>query len=212
MARPATASDLPAGDFAAWLRDVRAARASGGGTDVPCGSCTGCCTSSYFIHIGPDEADTLARIPRQLLFPAPGLPPGHVVLGYDERGHCPMLVDGACSIYEHRPRTCRQYDCRVFPAAGIETAGGDDKDAINRQIRRWRFTYPHEDDRIAYHAARAAAAFLREHADAVPDGVVPSNPTQLAVLAIDVHELFLRERRASERDLVAAITDLASKQ
>lgn len=212
MARPATDSDLPAGDFGAWLRGVRAARAAGGGTDVPCGSCTGCCTSGYFIHIGPDETDTLARIPRPLLFPAPGLPPGHVVLGYDERGHCPMLVDGACSIYEDRPRSCRQYDCRVFPAAGIDTAGGDEKAAINRHVARWRFTYPREDHRDAHDAVRAATAFLRRHADAFPDGVVPSNPTQLAVLAIAVHELFLPERRATERDLVAAITDLASKQ
>ena len=30
-------------------------------------------------------------------------------MGYDERGHCPMLVDGDCSIYDHRPRTCRMY-------------------------------------------------------------------------------------------------------
>ncbi len=68
------------------------------GSEVPCGSCTACCTSSQFVHIGPDETDTLARIPAALLFPAPRQPPGHVLLGYDERGHCPMLVDGRCSI------------------------------------------------------------------------------------------------------------------
>ena len=209
MASPATAEDLPAGDFASWLRDVLDARA-GGGTDVPCGGCTGCCTSSYFIHIGPDESETLRRIPRRLLFPAPGLPPGHVVLGYDERGHCPMLVDGACSIYVHRPRTCRQYDCRVFPAAGIDDPGGADKDAITRQIRRWRFDYPTQHDRDAHAAVRAAAAFLHSHADAFPAGIVPSNPTQLAVLAIDVHALFLGMRRASDRETIAAITRLAS--
>src|SRR5438552_2615582 len=91
-------------------------------SDVPCAGCTACCTSSQFVHIGPDETDALAHIPAELLFPAPQRPPGHVVLGYDERGHCPMLVDGRCSIYEHRPQTCRIYDCRVFTAAGIELA------------------------------------------------------------------------------------------
>ncbi|HET7720760.1 MAG TPA: YkgJ family cysteine cluster protein, partial [Acidimicrobiales bacterium] len=101
---------LPAGRFSTWLVRI--------GVDVPCGTCTACCTSSQFVHIGPDERDTLSRIPKALLFPAPGQPKGHVVMGYDERGHCPMFVDGACSIYEHRPRTCRTYDCRVFPAAG----------------------------------------------------------------------------------------------
>ncbi len=75
-----------------------------GGTDVPCGTCTACCTSSQFVHIEPDETDTLAHIPADVLFPAPLAPRGHVLLGYDERGHCPMLVDNACSIYEHRPR------------------------------------------------------------------------------------------------------------
>ena len=42
--------------------------------DVPCGDCTRCCTSSQFIHIAPDEVETLAHIPVELLFPAPRLP------------------------------------------------------------------------------------------------------------------------------------------
>jgi hypothetical protein len=37
----------------------------------------------------------LARIPAELLFPAPRLPPGHVVLGYDERGHADLLPPDA---------------------------------------------------------------------------------------------------------------------
>ena len=53
------------------------------------------------------------------------MPKGNMLLGYDENGHCPMLIDDKCSIYEHRPITCRSYDCRIFPAAGI-VAGDDD--------------------------------------------------------------------------------------
>jgi Fe-S-cluster containining protein len=174
--------DLDAGDFGTWLTGVQAALDGGPPTDVPCGSCTACCTSSQFVHVGPDETDTLAHIPPELLFPAPGLPRGHVLLGYDEHGRCPMLGDSGCSIYEHRPRTCRTYDCRVFPAAGV--APDADKPLVVRRAGQWRFTHAAED-RARHDAVRSAAAFLRTHR------LGPSNPTQLAVLAVEVHELFL---------------------
>ncbi|HUS62357.1 MAG TPA: hypothetical protein VMY34_09180, partial [Acidimicrobiales bacterium] len=82
---------------------------------------------------------------------------GNVVMGYDERGRCPMLVDSGCSIYEHRPRTCRTYDCRVFPAAGVEPEEAT-KSLILRQSRRWRFSFPTELDRAQHDEVRAAAA------------------------------------------------------
>lgn len=203
--------DLPAGEFASWLRRTRGAQLKERTADVPCGACTACCTSSYFIHIGPGESETLHRIPTELLFPAPGLPAGHVLMGYDEHGRCPMLVDGKCSIYDARPQTCRSYDCRVFPAAGIE-AGGAEKDLINQRIRRWRFSYPTDGDRDAQRAVRAAATFLREHADGFPDGFVPSNPAQLAILAIKVYEVFVDDASTSDasptvRDVVEAVIE-----
>jgi Fe-S-cluster containining protein len=168
--------DLAAGDFSAWLVGMRAAIRGEQGSDVPCGSCTACCTSSQFIHVEPDETDTLAYIPAELLFPAPGLPRGHVVMGYDERGHCPMLVANECSIYEHRPRTCRTYDCRIFAAAGL--SDDDEGEAlIAQQARRWRFGYPTARDRAEHEAVRATAARLRERDDA--------SATRIAVLAIE---------------------------
>src|SRR5437868_3481590 len=97
---------LAAGDFSSWVRGMLGALRGEHGSDVPCGACTACCTSSQFVHVEPDETDTLSRIPAELLFPAPRLPRGHMLMGYDERGHCPMLIEGKCSIYEHRPRTC----------------------------------------------------------------------------------------------------------
>jgi Fe-S-cluster containining protein len=181
---------LAAGDFSSWLKGVEPAIRGEGGSDVPCGGCTACCTSSQFVHIGPDEVETLARTPAELLFPAPGAPPGHVLLGYDERGHCPMLVDDRCSIYEHRPRTCRSYDCRVFPAAGLEPEG-DDKRAISRRVRQWRFGFPTPADQAEHDAVGAAATFLGRHRGAWPEAPIPGNATQLAVLAIEVHGSFL---------------------
>jgi Fe-S-cluster containining protein len=188
--------DLPAGEFSSWLGRTRRAQIEEHGADVPCGACTACCKSSYFIHIGPEESQTLGRIPKKLLFKAPGLPEGNVLLGYDEKGHCPMLVDDKCSIYEHRPQTCRAYDCRVFTAAGIE-AGDSKKQRINQRIRRWKFSYPAPGDSNEHSAVQAAAMFLQERADCFPDGVVPNNPTQLAVLAIKVYDAFVAYPDAS---------------
>ena len=71
-----------------------------------------------------------------------------------------MLIDDKCSIYEHRPRTCRTYDCRIFPAAGLEIDDAD-KTQIADRARRWRFSYPTDADRQQHDAVRAAATSLQ---------------------------------------------------
>ena len=152
-------NDLDAGEFGVWLEQTRGALKRERDADVPCDGCTACCTSSQFVHIEPDETDTVAHIPSELLFPAPRLPLGHFVLGYDERGHCPMLVDGACSIYDHRPRTCRTYDCRVFAAAGLEP-DDDRKVEITARVRRWRFSYASPADEQRHEHLRDVTAAL----------------------------------------------------
>jgi uncharacterized protein len=198
--------DLPAGGFSDWLRSTRSAHATDAGADVLCGECTACCTSSYFVHIGPQETETLARIPSDLLFAAPGLPEGTMLLGYDENGHCPMLIEAKCSIYEYRPLTCRMYDCRVFAAAGIAA----DRTLITQRARRWKFSYPTKGDRKRHAAARAAARFLRERAECFPGGAVPDNPAQVAVLAIKVFDVFLKNDDASgQTGRVSSDTEIA---
>jgi uncharacterized protein len=191
---------LEAGDFSAWLTEMQGAIRGERASVVPCGGCTACCTSSQFVHIGPDETDTLSQIPAGLLFPAPRRPPGNVVLGYDERGHCPMLIDNQCSIYEHRPRTCRTYDCRVFPASGVDA--DDDKVLIAEQARRWQFEFPGQADRDQHDAVRAAATFLHDHGGLLPDRAGPTNSTQRAVLAIEIHDVFLRRDEATGQPTV----------
>src|SRR2546430_3185715 len=169
MAKGDVTEDQPlsAGSFSPWLVGMQRALRGERGSDVSCGGCTACCTSSQFIHIGLDEAETLARIPPELLFPAPRLPSGNMLLGYDENGHCPMLIDDECSIYEHRPRTCRTYDCRVFPAAGVEI---DDEDQfpIARRARRWRIRFPAAEDHSPPYGGPARPRFCRADADALP--------------------------------------------
>jgi Fe-S-cluster containining protein len=188
--------DLPAGPFSSWLRRTRKALIHENGADVPCGECKACCTSSYFIHIMPEEARTLSRIDKKLLFAAPGMPKGNVLLGFDEYGRCPMLIDGRCSIYEVRPLSCRNYDCRIFSAAGI-AAGDADKLLITRRVRRWKFSYPTRRDRDLHAAVQTAARFIQERAECFPAGAAPDNASQLAVLAIKVYDAFLRRKRAS---------------
>ena len=173
---------LDAGEFSAWSDGMRDALLGERDAAVPCGTCTACCTSAQFIHIAPDETDTLAHIPAALQFPAPGLPAGHVVLGYDERGHCPMFVDNACSIYEHRPRTCRTYDCRIFAATGVPPEA-DTLPLIAAQSRRWRFRYASDDDRAEHEALQATAAAMGAEAAAQGTDVGPVSATGLAVQA-----------------------------
>jgi hypothetical protein len=181
--------DLPAGDFSSWLADFQAALADGRDADVPCAGCTACCTSGQFIHIAPDETDTLAHIPAALVFQAPRLPVGHVVLGHDEHGRCPMLGDGGCTIYEHRPRTCRTYDCRVFAATGV--ALDDDQPTLAARVARWSFTHPTPADRHRHDALRAAAAFIGKDAELSAETSLPRSPSGVAVLAVEVHDAFL---------------------
>ena len=181
---------LPAGAFAPWLRDIRRAIAGEADADVPCGSCVGCCSSSQFVLIAPDESDALANIPAELLFPAPRMPKGHMLMGYDEHGRCPMLIDGACSIYAHRPRTCRTYDCRVLAAAGVADQV-DDKPLIAERAVRWRFAPGSPHDEALQQSVRAASAHLQARAADLPADVAPLTPTHVAVAAVVAHELFV---------------------
>jgi Fe-S-cluster containining protein len=191
--------DIPAGGFSNWLKATRSALTEQSGIDVPCGECNACCRSSYFIHFQPGETETLSHIPSELLFAAPGLPKGNVLMGYDDSGCCPMLADDTCSIYEHRPVTCRTYDCRVFPATGIDV-NEKDKTLVSQQARRWKFDYPTEQDRAEHLAAVAAARFLSEHSECFTDDQ-PVNSTQFALFSIKVIEIFLRnQHRSSESE------------
>ena len=178
--------DLDAGDFALWLQGVRTTLLTNSDADVPCGTCNGCCKSSYFIHIRPDEEKTLAQIPGEILFAAPGLPEGHVLMGYDKHGCCPMLIDDACSIYPYRPSACRTFDCRVFTATDVVQT----QTPIARRTDRWRFSYATKQDRDQHEMAKAAGRFIQQSADCFPPGAAPSNPAQIAVLAIKSYEVF----------------------
>lgn len=171
-----SAAPIPAGEFGAWLGELAAALRGDGETDVACGDCTACCRSGQFIHIDPDERDALAHIPAELVFPAPGQPKGTVLMGYDQHGRCPMLSHQGCTIYEHRPRTCRTYDCRVFAATGVFPDEPEKAD-IAARAARWQFHFETPDVRAEHEALVAAAATVRA---AEPD--LPATPLAVRVL------------------------------
>jgi Fe-S-cluster containining protein len=202
---------VAAGGFGDWLAQTRAALRGSGGTRVPCGDCTGCCTSGYSVQVRPDEDAARAAIPAMLLVDSGDFAPGQRTLPPQPDGRCPMLDGARCSIYAHRPRTCRDYDCRVFAAAGLE-AGGADKAAINRRVRAWRFAYAGEPEQRAHEAVRSAARFLQERRACIEAlGVrVPRSTMGLAVMALKTHAALLPSagRPADDREIARAMIAL----
>jgi Fe-S-cluster containining protein len=193
LAAPASPAEIvDAGPFGAWFARLRASLQGDVGMDVPCGDCTGCCTSGYSIQLRRSDVAARARIPLDWTVEAPGFAPGDLTLPAREDGRCPMLQEGRCSIYAARPQTCLDYDCRVFAAAGFDAAGGAEKAVINRRVRAWRFSYEGEAERRMHAAVRAAACFIRERPEVFSAlGVrMPSSPMGIAVLAIKSHGAF----------------------
>ncbi len=103
-------------------------------------------------------------------------------------GTCPMLRDNECSIYESRPQTCRDYDCRVFAASGISP----DKLVIHQRVSQWRFSYPTELDRKAHSAVLATADFIRTRRSSFPNQRAPLGPSGISVLACESYSVFLQ--------------------
>lgn len=192
-----------AGEFTNWLQGTHATQVQGADADVPCGTCNGCCKSFYFIHITPEDTPALNAIPQELLFAAPGLPEGHFVMGYNDQGHCPMLINDRCSIYFDRPQTCRAYDCRIFAAANM-APGETDKALVMQRTELWEFSFTDPQSRDQQSAVAAAARWLQQEQTNtkthLPAGFVPSNSTQLAVLALQVHSLFLPTNASNDTD------------
>jgi uncharacterized protein len=184
--------EIDAGEFGEWLAQTQAMLRGTAGAQVPCGSCVGCCVSSYPIPVRPEDRAARERIPASYVRHAPGQPPGHMMMSYREDGTCPMLVDRRCTIYVERPQTCRDYDCRIFAAAGIDVGSG--KPVISTRIAAWRFRYAQDSSREAQAAIAAAAAFIRDHPSAFAPHRAPTAPTGVAVLALKSHVVFLDPR------------------
>lgn len=194
-----------AGEFSSWLSEFIETMKGNGKGDVPCGDCVGCCTSSKFIHVRPTDRSAIKKIPEEILFQAPGLPDGHYLLGYDGKGHCPMFIDGGCTIYESRPETCKQYDCRVLASSGLSF--NEESQPIIGKVTSWKFSYSQPDSLKLSEAIQLAARFLTDYASEFPPGVIPPTNSQRAVMAIRIHKEFLEHTVESIKEKPATLIE-----
>ena len=193
-----------AGEFSDWINSFLGTMKGESSGDVPCGDCIGCCTSSKFVLVRPTDFEAISIIPEELLFPAPGLPKGYQLMGYDEQGHCPMFKSGKCSIYELRPETCKQYDCRVLAATGANIEG--ESKEIVETITSWQFEFSDNESRNKEKALKRAMLFLKENSEFFPRGYFPNTDSQISALAVRIYKEFINIKANS-----VAIDELVTK-
>ena len=177
-----------AGSFCAWLEEMQAVLRGEREADVPCDGCVGCCVSGYQIPLRPQDHLALDQVPAsRLSLPVAG---GLAQMLPREDGTCPFFGAGGCGIYASRPQTCRDYDCRIYAASGLEPDG--DRPVIRERVQEWRFDFGTVADQARAEAVRHAAAFIREHAALFPAAARAHSAAATAVLAVKVHALFMR--------------------
>lgn len=181
-------SEIAAGPFGAWLGAMRAVLKGEQSADVPCGGCAGCCVSSYPIPLRSTDRVALERVPaRYLRMPADSAG-GLARMGFRDDGSCPLLCASGCSIYSDRPQTCRDYDCRIYAAAGLLPDG--ERPVIRSRVQAWRFAMPTAVEQAAAAAVLRAAEFIRDHATLFPAAMRAGSATAAAVLAVKSYGLF----------------------
>jgi Fe-S-cluster containining protein len=101
----------PTGSVTTWLRKFEQRLRDGTEAQVPCGTCNACCTCGYEVEVFADDDPSLEAVPSSK--------DGARVLVRNADGSCRYLIDGKCSVYDRRPRACREFDCRVFVLTGL---------------------------------------------------------------------------------------------
>ena len=113
---------------------------------VPCNECNICC-KHFNVTLGPDE---VTRFHQKFLMYDTNLQT--VRFRRLKDGSCINLIDGKCSIYEERPRICREYDCRAHFFLGLQSL---------QKPFKWTTEIKHDCDKIAIAAMILARnAFL----------------------------------------------------
>jgi len=197
---------IDAGHFGQWLAAMRQVLRGERDADVPCGDCIGCCISSYPIPLRPGDARARAEVPEQYLL-GQSAQGERWLMGFREDGSCPFMNGGRCGIYTDRPQTCRDYDCRIYAAAGLVPDGT--RQVIERRVRQWRFVFTADAERADAAAVKRAADFIRAHAALFPPTMRAGSATAAAVLAIKSYQAFLVDRAAGPESLVQQVITLA---
>lgn len=91
---------------------------------VPCNGCRECCYHGR-VDVHPDWGDDMTHLAVERD------DAGDYWLQKAADGACVHLGEGGCTIYEHRPRSCRAYDCRIYSLCGVlDHYDGDHKQPI----------------------------------------------------------------------------------
>lgn len=186
---------IDAGEFGAWLLAMTLTLQGHGDNAVPCGDCTGCCSAAWPVALREEDRDLLPLVPAAYLLTVDNAPPGVRYMGYRSDGTCPMLVEQRCTVYARRPQTCRDFDCRLFAAAGMPSAGAG-KAMIDRRIRAWRFRYATPAAKAHHEAIMRTAQFITAQRGTAAGQLFPSSPIAIAGIAFKAHTVFLDPNEA----------------
>jgi uncharacterized protein len=207
---PEDTQGVDAGSFAEWLAAMRGVLRGERVADVPCGDCIGCCVSSYPIPLRPEDARARAEVPEQYLL-GQSAQGQRWLMGFREDGSCPFLNGRACGIYADRPQTCRDYDCRIYAAAGLLPDGH--RASIERRVKQWEFSFSSDEERATAAAVYRTAQFIRANAGLFPAGLRAGSATAAAVMAVKCFPAFVAAEGAGEaavivQAIVAALRDV----
>lgn len=186
---------IDAGSFGDWLAGMRAVLRGERDADVPCGDCIGCCVSSYPIPLRPEDVRARAEVPEQFLMGRSGAGE-RWMMGFREDGSCPFMNAGRCGIYAERPQTCRDYDCRIYSAAGFVPDGN--RAIIEQRVLQWEFRFDSDADRAAAAAVQRTAQFIRANAGLFPAGMRAGSATAAAVMAVKCFPVVITTEDAGE--------------
>ncbi len=78
---------------------------------VLCNGCTLCCHNDAIRILPGDDVSLYQVVPHERL------PNTHLMLDHKANGDCIYLGDTGCMIHGHKPRMCREMDCRNLARA-----------------------------------------------------------------------------------------------
>jgi Fe-S-cluster containining protein len=84
--------------------------------EVPCGSCRACCYLGVELLAGDDVDFYVNKERVQIVDERGGAVTTKLILRRREDGACAYLGPDGCTIYENRPISCREFDCRDWLA------------------------------------------------------------------------------------------------